>query len=185
MNHGFCPRARKGNPHSATLEQSNNTSSPMLRRGMGRGVRLLYTKDTSCIRVYFMVSGLWSLVSGLWSLVSGLWSLVSGLWSLVFGLWSLVSGLWSLVSGLWSLVSGLWSLVSGLWSLVFGLWSLVFGLWSLVSGLWSLVSIAPSISFFFFQYNRMRQLDKSSKVQFTNVHLWRKYNSKTLEMSKA
>ena len=107
------------------------------------------------------------------------------LWSLVFGLWSLVSGLWSLVSGLWSLVSGLWSLVSGLWSLVFGLWSLVFGLWSLVSGLWSLVSIAPSISFFFFQYNRMRQLDKSSKVQFTNVHLWRKYNSKTLEMSKA
>ena len=93
--------------------------------------------------------------------------------------------LWSLVFGLWSLVSGLWSLVSGLWSLVFGLWSLVSGLWSLVSGLWSLVSIAPSISFFFFQYNRMRQLDKSSKVQFTNVHLWRKYNSKTLEMSKA
>ena len=122
MNHGFCPRARKGNPHSATLEQSNNTSSPMLRRGMGRGVRLLYTKDTSCIRVYFMVSGLWSLVFGLWSLVFGLWSLVSGLWSLV----------------------------SGLWSLVFGLWSLVSGLWSLVSGLWSLVSIAPSTSFLFF-----------------------------------
>ena len=83
MNHGFCPRARKGNPHSATLEQSNNTSSPMLRRGMGRGVRLLYTKDTSCIRVYFMVFGLWSLVFGLWSLVFGLWSLVFGLWSLV------------------------------------------------------------------------------------------------------
>ena len=159
MNHGFCPRARKGNPHSATLEQSNNTSSPMLRRGMGRGVRLLYTKDTSCIRVYFMVFGLWSLVSGLWSLVSSLWSLVSGLWSLVSGLWSLVSGLWSLVSGLWSLVFGLWSLVSGLYR--------------------------PLHLFLFFQYNRMRQLDKSSKVQFTNVHLWRKYNSKTLEMSKA
>ena len=91
INHGFCPRARKGNTHSATLEQSNNTTSPMPRMGLGRGVRLLYTKDTSCIRVYFMVSGL--LVSGLWSLVSGL--LVS--WSL--GL--LVSGLWSLVSGLY------------------------------------------------------------------------------------
>ena len=80
---------------------------------------------------------------------------------------------------LWSLVSGLWSLVFGLWSLVFGLWSLAFGLWSLVSGLYR-----PIHLFSFFQFNRMRQLDKSSEVQFTNVHLWRKCNSKTLEMSK-
>ena len=125
-----------------TLRLWSRVTTPLpqcLRRGLGRGVRLLYTKDTSCNRVYFMVFGLWSLVSGLWSLVSGLWSLVSGLWSLVSGLWSLVFGLWSLVSGL--LVSGLWSLVSGLWSLVSGLWSL---------GLWSLVSIAPSTSFLFF-----------------------------------